>query len=290
MHRFMLGAAISAVIVFVLTRHPDLVRRGVTAAREQVAVASRNLSATTTRSSNTFSGDSDDGSSAFESQEQSTAIDPTRARALVSELKGVSSNELWNAMDESDFDRRAAAGAILLKRAGIPASPQGIDEIKRRYFKSGRTEDLMTGFSYLGLLACQGVPEQPIVHQAQRFVERYPQHEACDNAVWALGELGSEDLVPYFFQIIAQPKTYGAPARERAFCCLAQCGRYSPARRLEMVPNFIEVYEETRDPQTRSWSMQALSYCAPGVRTDSISDWKNWWSRLARRNHVAKRR
>lgn len=284
MLRFMLGAAVSAVIFYVLSNHPDLVHRGAAAAREQFAVAARNISSTT-------AGDKSAGSSdALELQEQSNAINPARSRALAAEMKGLSSNELWNVMDDSDFDRRAAAGAILLRRADIPASPQGVDEIKRRYFKSGRTEDLMTGFSYLGLLADQGVPERTIVTQAQRFVERYPQHEACDNAVWALGEVGSPELVPYFFQIVEDPKKYAPPARERAFCCLVQCGRYSPARRLEMVPNFIQVYDDSRDPQTRSWSMQALAQCAPGVRARSIDDWKSWWTRQSRRNHDAERR
>jgi len=273
----MLGAAVSAVLFFVLTQHPDLVHRGVAAAREQIAVATRNISA----------NEGSDRSEAREPQEQSTEINATRARALVSELKGLSSDELWSVMDDSDFDRRAAAGAILLRRANIPTSTQGVDEIKRRYFKSGRDEDLQTGFSYLGLLACQGVSEESIVLQARRFVERYPQHEACDNAIWALGETGSEELVPYFFQIVGSPRKYGPPARERAFCCLVQCGRYSAARRLAMVPDFIRVCEETRDSQTRSWSMQALAHCAPGVRAESIDEWKNWW---ARRNQYADRR
>ena len=284
MLRFMIGAAVSAVLFYVLSNHMDLVHRGVAAAREQVAVAAQNISSARP------GGDSQRGQDADEPQAQSTEINVARARALVTELKGLSSDELWSVMDDSDFDRRAAAGAILLRRANIPASSQGVDEIKRRYFKSGRVEDLQTGFSLLGLLASQGVPERTIALQAQRFVERYPQHEACDNAVWALGELGAEDLVPYFFQIIEDPRKYGTPARERAFCCLVQCGRYSAAQRLEMVPNFIQVCEKTRDPQTRSWSMQALGYCAPGVRAGSIDDWKSWWTRYARQSQIAGRR
>jgi hypothetical protein len=289
MLRFMLGAAVSAVICYVLTSHPDLVHRGAEVAREQIAVASRNLSAKVSTAYSRNHDESVDASSEYEPQGDSITIDPSRARALVSELNGLPSGELWNAMNEPDFDRRAAAGAILLKRSGIPDSTRGVDEIKRRYFKSGRTDDLKSGFSYLGLLASQAVPADAIVHQTQRFVERYPQHEACDNAVWALGELGSDEMVPYLFQIASQPEKYGAAARERAFCCLAQCGRYSPAQRLAMVPGFIEVYQETDDAQTRAWSLQALTYCAPSARADSIRDWKNWWSRQARRGYVAER-
>ena len=263
MMRFMLGAAFSAVIFYVLANHPDLVHRGVAAAREQISVAAHNL--TNAASRHGSAKDADD----YEPEQRSTTIDPARARALVPELKNLSSDELWSVMDEPDFDRRAAAGAILLRRAGIPATAQGVDEIKRRYFKSGQTEDLQAGFSYLGLLAHQGVPERTIVPQAQRFVERYPQHEACDNAVWALGELGSEEMRGYCFQIVEHPEKYGTAARERAFCCLVQCGRYSPAQRLEMVPKFIQVYEDSNDKQTRAVKSVHFS----GGLKDSVLLW-----------------
>ncbi len=273
MLRFMFGAALSALAFFVFANHPETVHRGIEAAREQIAVASENISRV---AAGDRSGTHDENSN---HAGQSTTVDAARARGLVVEMKTLSNEELWAVMDETDYDRRAAAGTLLLRRAHIPPSEQGVDAIKSRYFRSGSTEDLMTGFSYLGLLAQQGVSETTIVGQAERFVERYPRHEACDYAVWSLGELGSPELVPYFFEIAGNSQKYGPAARERAFCCLSQCGRYSPDQRLDMVPEFIELYEHSRDSQTRSWSLQALAHCAPGVRARSIADWKSWWAR-----------
>jgi len=268
MFKFTLGAITSALVCFVLTKHPELVRAWIRTARQQMAVAARNISAATDRS---------DGAS--QPTGDSVQIHSRRASDLATQMADMSRDNLWAVMDDSDFDRRAAAGKVLLNRAEIPPSTQGIQVIKDRYFRSERTNDLKTGFSYLGLLATQGVPDDQIIVQAQGFVERYPRHEACDYAVWSLGELGSEELVPYFFQIVRDPKKYGPPARERAFCCLAQCGRYSPAQRVRMVPGLIEVYENARDRQTRTWSMQALAHCAPTTQARSIDDWKKWWSR-----------
>src|SRR5262245_8093927 len=270
MLKFMLGAITSAVVCFVVTKHPELVRKGVRVARQQIAVAAPNISAAT---------DTDRSEGESQAADDSTRIHPKRARELATQMSDMSQDELWAVMDDSDFDRRAAAGRILLSRAEIPASTQGIQAVKDRYFRSGQTNDLKTGFGYIGLLATQRVPEDEITTQAQRFVERYPRHEACDYAVWALGELGSEDLVPYFFQIVRDTKKYGPAARERAFCCLAQCGRYSPAQRMHMVPDLIDVYENARDGQSRTWSMQALAHCAPTTHARSIDDWKKWWSR-----------
>jgi hypothetical protein len=270
MIKFTLGAITSALVCVLLTKHPELVRQGIRAARQQIAVAARNLSAATA---------SDRADPEQRASDDSTRIHPRRVKDLSTQMADMSRDELWAVMNDSDFDRRAAAGRVLLSRAEIPASTQGIQVIKDRFFRSGRGDDLKTGFSYVGLLATQRVPEDQIVMQAQQFVERYPRHEACDYAVWALGELGSEELVPYFFQIARDPQKYGPAARERAFCCLAQCGRYSPAQRIHMVPDLIDVYENARDGQTRTWSLQALAHCAPTTHARSIDDWKKWWSR-----------
>jgi hypothetical protein len=271
MFKFTLGVVTSAIIVYVLMNNPDLVRQGLEMARQQLAIAARNLSEASERT--------DWGSGRQEPDSDSTQVRPGRARALAAQMADLSHEQLWAVMDDVDFDRRAAAGQVLLDRAGIPASAPGIDVVKERYFRSGRANDLKIGFAYIGLLALQQVPEEEIVAQAQRFVERYPRHEACDYAVWALGELGSEEMIAYFFQIIDNPQKYGPAARERAFCCLAQCGRYSPARRVRMVPDFIEVYRNAQDAQTRTWSMQALTQCAPTAHARSIDDWTHWWSR-----------
>lgn len=268
MLKFVLGVISSAACFYLWTNHPELVRQGYASAREQLAVAARNISKATSPDHRDDLWDSVSEGPASNSDRHDT-----------SQLSSLSHDELWAVMGESNFERRAAASRILLKRAKIPASAQGIPVIKDRYFQSGQPDDLKTGFSYIGLLAYQNVPQDQIITQSQRFIERYPRHEACDYAVWSLGELGSDEMIPYFFAIIDDPQKYGPAARERAFCCLSQCGRYTAAQRRQMIPQFIEIYGHTHDAQTRTWTMQALALCAPGSRAQSIDDWRKWWSR-----------
>ncbi len=265
MLRFLFGVVVGGVGLWVCTHHSDKIHEAITLARDQLRLASSNVTAIA----------SDEPSSRPE--EQPVTIDYARVKRLAGTMRTMSTDELWQAMGDSDYDRRAAAGQLLLAQAGIPISGEGIEAVRRRYLTSPHVEDRMTGFSYLGLLAVQRVPQGSIVRLAQGYVERNPRDGACDNALWALGEVGSEDLVPYFFEVAANPVKYGPVARERAFCCLVQCGRYSAAQRFDMIGDFIDVYDQTRDPQTRQWAIQALGHCAPGVQARSIQDWKRWW-------------
>jgi hypothetical protein len=278
MIKFLFGAICSAVVCYLVVNHPEWVESGVAKAREHLAVAAGNISRATAGTNS--GGDSLRNSFASSSSSSTTTeINMGRVKSLVADMKSLSHEELWAVMDDADFDRRAAAGRILLRRADIPANDQGVTVVQQRYLRSSDPDALKTGFSYLGLLAQQGVPDQSIVPLAQQFTERSPRHQACDYSLWALGEVGSEELIPYFFHVAEDAKKYGPAARERAFCCLSQCGRYTPARRLEMIPEFIRVYDESHDAQTRHWCLQALAYCAPGVRSRSIDEWKQWWSR-----------
>jgi HEAT repeat protein len=266
MLRFLFGVVVGGVGLYVCTNHSDKIHETFALARDQLRLASSNVSAIAT----------DEPSSRPE--DQPITIDYARAKRLAGSMRSMSAEELWRFVQDSDYDRRAAAGQVLLSQAGIPISSDGIDAVRRQYLTSSHVEDRMTGFSYLGLLAVQRVPQGSIVRLAQGYVERNPRDRVCDNALWALGEVGSEDLVPYFFEIASNPGKYGPVARERAFCCLAQCGRYSAARRFDMIGDFIDVHDQTRDQQTRQWAIQALSHCAPGVQARSVQDWKRWWA------------
>ena len=269
MFRILFGAALASCAFYAMHTHPEWVHRVAEVARQELSVAARNCSSVAAHKL---------GSRVFHPEERSTTIDRSRVRALTPEMNKLPSEQLWQVMGEDDYDRRAAAGQALLSRNRIPASAEGVEMIRRRYLRSRNPEEVTSGFSFLGLLALQGVPEEAVMELVQNQVEHHPQDRTCDNALWALGELGSDDAIPYFFQIVEQERKYGPVARERAFCCLVQCGRYSPAQRFDMIPELLDIAQRTRDPQTRAWAMQALGHCAPGVHLSSIEEWKAWWA------------
>jgi hypothetical protein len=269
MFRILFGAALASCAFYAMSTHPEWVHRASDVAREQIAVARRNYSSLASHKLN---------HQPYRPEERRSAIDRARVGVLAGELSDRSSEQLWQVMNGDDYDRRAAAAQILLARNRIPATSEGIDVVRRRYLRSRKAEDVAAGFSYLGLLALQGGPASAITELVQGYVERRPQDRICDNALWALGELGTEEARDYFLRIIEQEQKYGPVARERAFCCLVQCGRYSPAQRFELIPTLIDVAERGQDPRTRAWALQGLGQCAPGVACGSLDEWKAWWA------------
>lgn len=283
MFRFLFGVAFASAGFYIYSNHPEWIEQTTDVAREQFHVAVSNLSESATGRSDRSEDGDDAGtrsgrSRRFAPEDRPTTIDFDHVSRLTPEMKRLSSDELWVVLGEDDYDRRAAAARVLLGRANIPANEDGVEVVRRDYFRSRRADDITAGFSYLGLLALQDVSAPAVERLVRSYVERHPQERACDNALWALGQTGSADAVPYFFEVISDESKYGPAARERAFCCLVQCGRYSPAQRFEMIPKFIELAEASRDRQTRTWATQALVRCAPGARCTSLSDWKNWWA------------
>lgn len=269
MFRFLLGVAVASAGYYVISSHPEWVHDAVDVGRRQLEVASRNIKAAVKADHDGRERDAD---------ARSTQIDSDRVERMLPAMERLDSDRLWRVLHEDDLQRRAAAGQVLLVRTGIPVSAEGVELVRQQYLQSPHLEEVMSGFTYLGLLALQDVREDSITRLVQSHVERRPRSQSCDNALWALGQVGSEDAADYFFKIIDQDQKYGPVARERAFCCLAQCGRYSRAQRLEFVPRFIQVYETAGDARSRTWAMQALGHCAPRARCRSIEEWQAWWS------------
>jgi hypothetical protein len=121
------------------------------------------------------------------------------------------------------------------------------------------------------------VADERITDVILRFVELHPMDPLCDNALWALGEIGTDDALEQFYAIAGDTNRYGPAARERSFCCISQCGRYSGQTHFENIPRILALGKRVRDPQTQQWCILALQYMAPGVNFSSIAEWEQWW-------------
>ncbi|HEV8487410.1 MAG TPA: hypothetical protein VGV87_27935 [Blastocatellia bacterium] len=207
----------------------------------------------------------------------SNQIDSAIAESYLERFRGLSDQDLSSQPNEEDFNQRAAAARVRLERAGIPVSSAGVDRVESRYLTNEDSKGRAYGFWLLGELALQGVANERITDVILRFVERHPTDPVCDNALWALGEVGSEDALEHFYEIAADTERYGPVARERSFCCISQCGRYSGATRFENIPRILDLGKKVRDPQTQQWCIMALQYMAPGVGLSSIPEWEKWW-------------
>ena len=104
------------------------------------------------------------------------------------------------------------------------------------------------------------IPLAPISIYRHPFTSQLPRQHVC------------------FFDIIHSRSRFGPAARERSFCCLSQCGRYSAKSRYLLVPKFIQIWKEaTGDPETQQWCAQALRDSVQGVNNSSWQEWEQWW-------------
>ena len=213
----------------------------------------------------------------FKPKAGSNQIDSALAGSYVEKFRALSDQELSGQNIEDDFNKRAAAARVRLERAGIPISSAGVDRVESRYLSAGDAKGRAYGFWLLGELALQGVADERITDVILRFVEQHPKDPVCDNALWALGEVGTDDALEHFYDIASDTERYGPAARERSFCCISQCGRYSGTTRFENIPRILELAKRVHDSQTQQWCLMALQYMAPGVAISSIPEWEKWW-------------
>jgi hypothetical protein len=201
-------------------------------------------------------------------------------QGLLSRYRAMSDGQLSSAMDETDYNKRAAASYVRLERANISPGTEGVSIIQDRYLSG--PGDRAYGFSLLGSVASLGMAKSRISRIVLQFVESHPQSPDCDSALWALGETGDNDAIVEFLRIATAPDRYGPRARERSFCCMSQCGRYSASTRFEQIPRILEIAQTVSDEQTQAWCMMALHDMAPGLPYSTIEQWQDWWDEQSR--------
>lgn len=237
------------------------------------------------------SGSTTTGTSAgvrYEPARGTNHVDPAQVETLLDEYRSKSDRDLGQAMNETDFNRRAAAARIRLERDGVACAPDGIDTVLTRYMSGSDPQSLDYGFYLLGELAVNDVEPERIQSIVLQYVEAHPQDRVCDQALWALGEAGTPEALEHFYRIAGDTATYGPVARERSFCCVAQCGRYSAQTRFEEVPRILEIARRAEDRQTQRWCLQALGDMVPGAGCSSIADYERWWKDQEALNAAAK--
>jgi hypothetical protein len=202
-------------------------------------------------------------------------IDMDKVRALLPEYRSKSRQQLGAAQDETDFNRRAAASYVVLEQAGVPLSAEGVGVVESQYLDS--LSNRAYGFSLLGHLASLDIGKRRIQRIVMDFVERNPYSRDCDAALWALGETGDSDAFAEFLRIAADTDRYGPVARERSFCCVSQCGRYSMTTRYEEIPKIIAIGRGNPEAQTQQWCLMALNFMAPGAGCATLDQWQKWW-------------
>lgn len=129
---------------------------------------------------------------------------------------------------------------------------------------------------FLGMLAGRGVAYEKIhpvlldyaKHDSDAYVRQW--------AVEGMRYLGKDEALDELFESFTQDPSDSV--RNRAGCNLSDCGNFTRAQRMRMVPKFIDlVADSNTNPQMRNWSYMALHEITNASVASDPQAWRNWY-------------
>jgi HEAT repeat protein len=129
---------------------------------------------------------------------------------------------------------------------------------------------------YLGMLAGRGVDYDRIHAALLDYAQHDPDPIVRQWAVEGMRYLGKEEVLDDLFQSFTHDPSFSV--RDRAGCNVSDCGNFTRAQRMRMVPQLIEVLGDTAAvPQMRNWSFLALQEITGESLPVDASVWANWY-------------
>ncbi len=189
--------------------------------------------------------------------------------------------KVWNELVEqtalysNDLRVRAAAIEADLAAYGIESSPAWADSL----IESGQAHPENRPFDawVLGLLANRGV-ETERIHELLREWTHDPAEEARFWAVEGLALIGTDATIPDLLDALRNDPS--PRVRERGGCGLAKSGMLTREQRVTAVPGLIDIAADpATDPETRTWSYQALREITNQPLARDPAVWRDWFAR-----------
>jgi hypothetical protein len=129
---------------------------------------------------------------------------------------------------------------------------------------------------FLGMLAGRGVAYQRIHPVLLEYAKHDPDAYVRQWAVEGLRYLGKDEALDELFESFTQDPSDNV--RNRAGCNLADCGNFTRAQRMRMVPKLIDLVADPKtNPQMRNWSYMALREITDAGITGDLEAWRNWY-------------
>ncbi|MGB2591049.1 MAG: HEAT repeat domain-containing protein [Candidatus Acidiferrum sp.] len=129
---------------------------------------------------------------------------------------------------------------------------------------------------FLGMLAGRGVAYDKIHPVLLDYARNNSDAYVRQWAVEGMRYLGKDETLDELFDSFTHdPSTQ---VRNRAGCNLSDCGNFTRAQRMRIVPKFIDLISDaSTNPQMKGWSYLALQeITSAAVPSDPVS-WKNWY-------------
>ena len=129
---------------------------------------------------------------------------------------------------------------------------------------------------FLGMLAGRGVAYERIHPVLLDYAKHDPDASVRQWAVEGMRYLGKDEVLDELFESFTQDASN--IVRERAGCNLSDCGNFTRAQRMRMVPKFIDLAADRNiNPQMRNWSYMALHEITDANVASDPQAWRNWY-------------
>ena len=129
---------------------------------------------------------------------------------------------------------------------------------------------------FLGMLAGRGVDYERIYPVLLDYAKHDPDAGVRQWAVEGMRYLGKDEALNELFESFTHDPS--SSVRERAGCNLSDCGNFTRAQRIRMVPKFLDLISDTStDAQMRGWSYMALHEITDAHVPSDPQAWKNWY-------------
>lgn len=129
---------------------------------------------------------------------------------------------------------------------------------------------------FLGMLAGRGVAYDRIHPVLIEYAKHDPDASVRQWAVEGMRYLGKDEALDELFESFTQDPSNNV--RERAGCNLSDCGNFTRAQRMRMLPKFIDLVSDgSTSAQMRGWSYMALQEITDANVSSDPQAWKNWY-------------
>jgi hypothetical protein len=137
---------------------------------------------------------------------------------------------------------------------------------------------------FLGMLAGRGVAYERIYPVLLDYAKHDPDAYVRQWAVEGMRYLRKDEALDELFESFTQDPS--SSVRNRAGCNLSDCGNFTRAQRMRMVPKFIDlVADPNTNAQMRNWSYMALHEITDANVASDPQAWRNWY-----RDHGSEKR
>jgi hypothetical protein len=129
---------------------------------------------------------------------------------------------------------------------------------------------------FLGMLAGRDVAYERIHPVLLDYAKHDPDASVRQWAVEGMRYLGKDEALDELFESFTNDASNSV--RERAGCNLSDCGNFTRAQRMRIVPKFIDlVSDPNTSAQMRAWSYMALHEITDANVPSDPQAWRNWY-------------